>query len=312
MMVGMQSAGAFSGGQADSRNQFGPVSRFRIVLNALRIRQWPKQLLLLLAPLYARDLTLPAAIKSFEGILAFCLLSGAVYIVNDLADRDRDRIHETKRHRPIASGTITTGNAWLLAAAAALLGVSIAWILGVAFVEVSAIYVANSLVYSRITKHVALLDVLAISVGFVLRVWAGGVATGVPVGPWLLACTGAGAVMISVGKRRRESIDTHAVRHRPALNGLDFSLLDQLLTVFATLTLVLYALACFDSLPARQGHALLVTLPIVAYGMMRYLWLCREGTLVDEPERLVFEDKPLRWTIIVWSAATVTVMAIGR
>ncbi len=286
--------------------------RLSVLVQAVRVRQWPKQGLLLLAPLYAGAFTLGAVAREAAGIAAFCLLSGAIYVVNDIRDRDRDRLHERKRRRPIASGALSVRGARALAAGCLAGAVALSAPLGWAFCAVAAAYAANSLLYTHAAKHVALLDVLALAMGFVLRAWAGAAGAHVPIGPWLLACAGSGAVLISLGKRRRESAGAGARDHRPALEGLDAGLFDQFTTLFATLTMVLYALACFDSSPARRGHALLLTLPIVAYGVMRYLMLCRAGHLADEPERLVLEDAPLRWTIAVWAAITGAVMLAGR
>ena len=290
----------------------GLPHRLSLLVQAVRVRQWPKQGLLLLAPLYAGAFTLGAALREAGGIAVFCLLSGAIYVVNDLGDRERDRLHPRKRLRPIASGALSVGGAWSLAVGCVSGAALVAGVLGWAFCAVAAAYAANSLLYTRTTKHIALMDVLALAMGFVLRAWAGAEAAHVSIGPWLLACAGSGAVLISLGKRRREIAEVDASAHRPALAGLDPGLFDQLTTLFATLTMVLYALACFDSSPARRGHALLLTLPVVAYGIMRYLLLCRAGSLADEPERMVMEDAPLRWTVAAWAIVTGLVMMAGQ
>ena len=236
--------------------------RLSAVAATVRGRQWPQQALLLLALVYVGAFTPGAAEGGATGVAVFFLLSGAIYFVIGVGDRERDR----KRYRRLVCGALSLPGAWVLGATSSVVVAALRGVLGWAFRAVATLYAANCLLYTHAMKLVALRDVLH-GVGFVLRAWTGAAATHVPIGPWLLACAGSGAVFIGMGERHREIAAAGAQRR--TLRGLETGLSDELATASAALTMVLYTLACLDSSPTRRGHALLLTPPVVTYGVMR-------------------------------------------
>jgi 4-hydroxybenzoate polyprenyltransferase len=282
------------------------------IITSVRPAQWLKNVLVFAPLIFARQALEPhALVRSLAVFALFCLASGAVYLVNDLLDRASDREHPVKCRRPIASGALSPAAA---AAAAALIGVvalSAAALLDrrVAFVIV--IYLLVNLLYSRLLKHLVILDVMTIAAGFVLRVVAGGIAVGVALSSWLLLCTSLLALFLGFGKRRHELVllEVNASTHRPILSEYSPYFLDQLIAVVTTSTLVTYALYTMDPLVHQKlGTANLpLTIPFVLYGIFRYLYLVHQKQEGGDPSQIVFNDKALLVNIVLWIA---TVFAI--
>jgi 4-hydroxybenzoate polyprenyltransferase len=282
------------------------------IYRSMRPGQWLKNVLVLAPLVFAHQALELAALGRAAGAFAlFCLASGAVYLVNDLLDAASDREHPVKRLRPIASGALAPGVAAVAAAllgagtlaAAALAAPPLALVLGV--------YLAVNLAYSRVLKHVVILDVMTLASGFVLRVVAGGLAIGVPVSTWLLLCTSLLALFLGFGKRRHELLllETDACSHRPILAEYSPYFLDQLMAVVTTSTLVSYALYTMDPLVQQklQTARLPLTIPFVLYGIFRYLYLVHQKDEGGDPTQVVFHDRPLLINIVLWTA---TVFAI--
>ena len=253
------------------------------LLEALRPRQWTKNLLLFAGVLFSRQIAVPGlALRAIEGFFAFSLVASASYLLNDLRDRESDRQHPRKRHRAIASGRLSPGVAAGATVVLIAVGAGLAWGLGTRFVAVLAGYLVLNLVYTSVLKHQVLLDVFAISTGFVLRAIGGvelllPVAPGTELSPWLLVCTFFGALFLALSKRRRElaGAGEHAPRQREVLERYTPELLDGLLAVSAAASLMGYALyTIWPGTVAKFGtEALLYTVPFVAYGIFRYLYL---------------------------------------
>ena len=251
-----------------------PGLAFPPLLRALRPLQWTKNALVLAALVFAEQLfRLEPALRGVLAAAVFCAVSGAVYLLNDLRDIAADRVHPKKRHRPIAAGLVSparAGAAAVLLVAAAVLG---AGLLGAGFLAVVLGYVALMVAYSYGLKRLAILDVFAIAAGFVLRAAGGAVAIDVPVSPWLYVCTMLLALFLGFGKRRHEltSLAGAAAAHRANLAAYSVPLLDQLIGVVASATVMAYAFYTFDAPNVPGNHAMMLTVPFVLYAIFRYL-----------------------------------------
>ena len=303
-----------------------PMSRFSGLLRAMRPRQWVKNLLVFLPLLFAIDLVwspddlttlLPYAAPLAILFAAFCALSSAIYIVNDLADRAADRQHPVKRRRPIASGRLP---AWLAGLGAALLaaGGMLGLYLAAApplrvLALIGVVYLLVNAAYSLRLKRVALVDVLLVAGGYVLRAVAGAVAVGAAPSPWLYAVTAAGALFIVIGRRYAEArlngagpeTTRAALRHySPPLGG-------QLLVLSATAALVSYMLYAVEADNLPDNNTMLLTVPPVIFGLFRYLYLLNHSRDAESPELLMMRDAPLLSAIVAWLVVVGAVLALN-
>ncbi len=247
-------------------------------------------------------------------VVAFCLLSSAVYVFNDVADRESDRLDPRKRERPVASGELRPAAGAALALALAVSGLGLGAALGAAFLGVGAAYLALNLAYSFRLKHVVVLDVMIVAAGFLLRAWAGAIAIDVGISHWLILCTGLVALFLGFVKRRQELVAAAGgPPPRRALEGYSIAFLDQAISVVTGATIVAYALYAFSpEVAAKHGTDLLgLTLPFVVFGIFRYLYLVYQRNEGDNPTTLVLGDAPLRWTIALWAAVAVVLLAVG-
>ncbi len=281
----------------------GPTLTLRAVIRELRPKQWLKNGLVFFALVYALQITnLQLLVQAFLAFGAFCAISSAGYLVNDLRDVDLDRRHPTKRFRPIASGQIPTQLGIVLAATLAIIGFGLAALVGPAFIVVCLAYVVITVTYSLWWKHIVLLDVFAIAAGFVVRVIAGAVAVDVPVSPWLYVCTILGSLLIAFGKRRSEIVemDDEAEAHRPALEHYTVAFLDHLIVITATASIMAYSLYTFSAENVPRNHAMMATIPLVLYGVFRYLYLTMVKGLGGSPEELLLCDKSLAVSVVLF------------
>lgn len=289
----------------------GPVV-FNLLIS-LRPGQWTKNLLVFAALIFARKLFDLAAVgAALEAFVIFCLLSGAVYLVNDVMDRESDRRHPLKSRRPIAAGRLSVGSA--LAAAGLLCAVSIAaafalgWRLGV----VATSYVALQALYSGPLKHLVIIDVLTLAIGFVLRAVAGAVAIDVVISHWLFVCTILLALFIALAKRRHELVllADDASSHRLILGEYSPYLLDQMIVVVATSTLIAYIFySISEETAAKFGTEWLgLTIPFPLYGIFRYLYLVHQREGGGNPSALLLNDRPLLACVTLWVVAVVLIV----
>ncbi len=272
---------------------------------SLRPRQWVKNLFVFAGLIFGAKLLNPRdgaiALATFA---VFCALSGVVYLINDVADRERDRLHPTKRLRPIASGRLPVG----VAAAAALVllaaGLAASLVISQPVALIALTYVVLLAAYSAWLKHVVIVDVLVVAAGFVLRAAAGALAIQVEISGWLLICTILSALFLALGKRRHEylTLGDEAGRHRPILAQYSASLLDQMIAVVTASTVTAYALYTMSAeTVARFDTRLLpVTLPFVLYGISRYLYLLYREQMGGNPSDLFLNDRPLRLNTLLW------------
>jgi 4-hydroxybenzoate polyprenyltransferase len=283
-------------------------SRVTAAVVALRPRQWTKNLLLFAGIIFAAKLGDPARwVAAVTAFVAYCAASSAAYLVNDVRDAESDRLHPVKRSRPIARGELAPRAALVLAAALALAAIGLAGALGPLSLACLAAFVALQAAYSLALKSVELLDVLAIAGLFVLRASAGAIAVDVRISEWLLLCTFLLALFVALGKRRAE-LGLEGVRARPTLDGYSVALVDQLLGIVAAATIAAYT---GYALAAHDTRWLVATVPLVVYGLFRYLLLLHRRGLGEEPETLLVEDLPLLVTVAVWAAACAVILAFG-
>lgn len=283
------------------------------VIVSLRPEQWTKNLIVFAALVFARRLFDPAAVAlALAAFLIFCGLSGAVYLVNDVSDQDADRRHPRKSRRPVAAGTLSPAAALAWAAAIGGAALGVAFWLDAGLGWVSAAYVALQALYSRLLKHLVILDVMAIAGGFVLRAVAGGEVIDVPVSDWLLVCTILLALFLGLSKRRHELtlLAGGAGEHRRILEEYDPYLLDQMIAVVAASTLVAYIIYCLSpETTARFGtHWLVLSVPFPIYGLFRYLYIVHRRDGGGSPSDALLNDRPLLACVALWGLTVVAVI----
>jgi 4-hydroxybenzoate polyprenyltransferase len=288
----------------------------RALLVALRPRQWPKNGLIFIALAFTLNLQQPGLVlRTLAAFVAFCALSSAGYLLNDVMDVEADRVHPSKRLRPIAAGLIPIRLALGLGIGLAFMGMALAFRVNVLTGALGVAYAALTAVYSMSLKHMVLLDIFGIAGGFVLRAAAGAVAIDVPISPWLYIATLLGALLIALGKRRTE-LETlgveAAVGHRRNLESYSIEFIDQLILVISSAALMTYALYTFSAENLPRNHSMMLTIPVVLYGLFRYLFLVREGDVGAAPEELLFRDRPLLLAVGVWGVLAVTILYLGR
>ncbi len=285
------------------------------VLVSLRPRQWVKNLFVFAALIFAQKLFTPLVWPALAAFALFCALSSAVYLFNDVADREKDRLHPTKRLRPVAAGVLAPGPA--LAVAAVLLAGSLAlgFALSRGFGLAALAYAALLVAYSVWLKHVVIVDVLVMSFGFVLRAVAGALAIDVDISGWLLICTILLALFLALGKRRHEyiALGADAARHRPILAEYSTGLLDQMIAVVTASTVTAYALYTMspETVAKFRTQLLPATLPFVLYGIFRYLYLLYRQQLGGSPSELFLNDRALLLNMLLWMLA-VLLIVYGR
>jgi 4-hydroxybenzoate polyprenyltransferase len=288
----------------------------RALLVALRPRQWTKNGLLFIALAFTLNLQQPSLLlRTVVAFACFCVLSSAGYLLNDVVDVEADRAHPTKRRRPIAAGLVPVGVALGVGVVLVLAGLALSFLVNPLFGVLALAYVLLTAVYSTTLKHLVLLDIFGVAGGFVLRAAAGAVAIDVPISPWLYIATLLGALLIALGKRRTE-LETlgveAAVGHRRNLESYSIEFIDQLILVISSAALMTYALYTFSAENLPRNHSMMLTIPVVLYGLFRYLFLIRQGDVGGAPEELLFRDRPLLAAVAVWALLAVTLLYLGR
>jgi 4-hydroxybenzoate polyprenyltransferase len=289
-----------------------------LLLLSLRPSQWTKNLIIFGALLFSERLLLldPGSVaRSLAAFTIFCALSSVVYLVNDVIDRDADRLHPLKRHRPIAAGLVPVSSALLLAGALGVAALALAFWLHPGFGLIGALYLGLLAAYSGPLKHIVIIDVLTIAIGFFLRAAAGAVVLGVTISHWLLIVTILLALFLALSKRRHELVllaDT-ATSHRRILREYSPYLLDQMISVVTASTLVTYAIytVSADTVDKFGTSLLGLTLPFPIYGIFRYLYLVHQKEGGGSPSDMLLTDRPLLICVALW-AATVAFVIYGN
>lgn len=280
------------------------------LVRLLRPKQWTKNLLLFAALLFSfEEIRTETILATLLGFILFSLVAGCVYILNDYVDRDRDRQHPVKKFRPIASGQVNPTHALLFGIILLTLSVGTAFVMNPLFGVLCVVYFLLNVSYSFVLKHLVILDMMTIAAGFVLRAIAGGVLIHVPFTPWFLICTMLLSLFLAIGKRRNELtlLEGNTGSHRKVLDNYSITLLDQFNTIVTTATIISYSLFTFTS--DRSIH-LMWTIPLVIYGMFRYLYLIHMKNQGGSPDRVLFEDKPILITVMLYVISVVTIFAI--
>ena len=281
----------------------------------MRPRQWTKNGFVFFALIFDKQLfSLQPFLRTLEGFFLFCLISSAVYLLNDIADIEADRQHPEKKHRPLASGELPIGMAQGAAFILALTSVSLGYLLEPVFAGMMALYFIINQLYSRWLKHVPILDVLIISSGFVLRVAAGvALITVERFSPWLYMLTILFSLYIALGKRRAEMdlLAQEASAHRKVLDGYTIPLLDQYITIVSGMTIVAYSLYTFSAPNLPENHSMMLTIPFVVYGIFRYLQLIQTGHAAGAPDEVALKDRPLQFTVLLWGLAVIAVFYLS-
>lgn len=298
------------------------------ILRMMRPHQWVKNLFIFPALLFSKHLFyIPSLLTSLAAFAIFCLLSGAVYIFNDIMDVEEDRFHPVKKTRPIAAGLITKRYAGILFLLISIASLALSFAVNTGFGVIAAVYFIINICYSAYLKRIAIVDVMVVSLGFVLRAAAGGVAISVRVSPWLLVCTILIALFLVLAKRRHEltlldersnmlielSIAAkdvgHAIKYRRSLDEYSAYFLDQMIAVTTASTLMAYILYTLSEDAISQfGEHLIYSVPFVIYGIFRYLYLIHQKKEGGSPTMTLLGDRPLLADIALWVVAVVAVI----
>lgn len=288
-----------------------------VLLLALRPRQWLKNGLVFVPLVFTLNIQRPELFaRSAATFAIFCALSSAGYLLNDVADREADREHPTKRSRPVASGRVPVIVALGLGALLACAGLAGAFVLGPGLGAMALLYLGLTAGYSLWLKHVVLLDIFGLAAGFVLRAVAGAVAIEVPASPWLYTATLLGALLLALGKRRAElvTLGSGAATFRRNLHAYSIALVDQLLVVVASAAMMTYALYTFSAESLPRDQSMMLTIPVVLYGLFRYLFLVHTEAASGEvgaPEDLLWRDRPLLGAVALWLVLSVAILYVG-
>jgi 4-hydroxybenzoate polyprenyltransferase len=278
----------------------------------LRPQQWTKNAIVLAGVVFSGQALDPAqAGRAILTMLAFCLASSAIYIFNDWHDRDEDRRHPTKCRRPIASGAVSPSRALVISASLATVSLVLALNVSPAVAGIEFAYLVLMVVYTLVLRNEAIVDILAIAGGFLLRAWAGAVAVDVPLSGWLMTCTLILALLLGLGKRRHELRRLHFAvdDHRPSLQAYARINIDAWMVVAAVLTAGIYAGYTLSVPSFGRSLPMLLTLPFAIAGICRYMYLVFRRQLGGSPELLLLTDRPLLLSVALWSGTVAIVLA---
>jgi 4-hydroxybenzoate polyprenyltransferase len=285
------------------------------IIKLFRPGQWIKNGVVLAGLIFAGEaLVATQVLLAFYTLIAFCLLSSSVYVLNDIIDRERDRLHPLKKNRPIASGKVSVPLAFSLFVILAAGGLVLSYKINSNIIIVSAGYLVLNIFYTNLLKNIVILDVMTIAAGFVLRAVAGAVAVNVEISSWLLITTFVLALFLGLGKRRHELIylEKEASSHRKILEKYSTYLLDQLIGVVTASTVITYLFYTLSPEVSAKLHTqvLYLTVPFVIYGIFRYLYLVHKEEKGGSPTRLLLTDFPLLIDVILWLASVILILYI--
>ncbi|MEW5993529.1 MAG: decaprenyl-phosphate phosphoribosyltransferase [Candidatus Zixiibacteriota bacterium] len=285
------------------------------LLKLARPTQWLKNGIIVLALIFAGELTNPVAVElAILAIALFCLLSSAVYTFNDLIDREQDRRHPLKKLRPLASGRISPATAITMIMVLVAVGLAGAYFINLSFFLAAVVFLLLNLLYTLWFKDVVIVDAMTVALSFVVRAYAGAFAIDVPASKWMLLNTLLLALFLAFGKRRHELIvlNEQAAAHRKILGKYSPYLLDQLIAVVTPSVLVMYMLYSFSTeVSLKLGTTnLFATIPFVVYGIFRYLYLIHKEARGGSPTRVLISDRPILITVLLWLITSSVVLYV--
>jgi 4-hydroxybenzoate polyprenyltransferase len=292
------------------RSRPAVLSAARQWIRLVRPVQWSKNAVVLAGVVFARMVADPSPLlHALAALVAFCMISSAMYIFNDWLDIERDRHHPLKRFRPLASGAITPRQALPVGSALAIASLALAWSVTPALALVAAHYALLMVAYTLWLKRIVIIDVFVIAGGFLLRAIAGAVAVDVPISAWLMLCTVLLALFLGFCKRRNEmlTLQATATLHRDVLRGYTPAILDQFILLTASTTIMAYAMYTFTSTYVPENDTMMITVPIVAFAIFRYLYLVYVRKLGGAPESLLFRDPALLSSVALWGASVLVI-----
>ncbi len=289
-----------------ARRSFG-----RALLKEARPKHWIKNGFLFAGIIFAKELTDPSAIwHVLAAFVLFCAVASAIYFINDLRDREADRLHPKKRFRPIAAGEIPAPFAWAVSLIGLGVAIPLAFALRPMFGVIVVAYVALQFAYTYWLKEQVLLDVFALAASFVLRAMAGAVVIAAPISPWLYVCTVLLSLCLGFAKRRHELmlLEAGAGSHRAVLDEYSATLLEEIIAVVTSATVMAYALYTFNAENLPKNHAMMFTIPFVLYAVFRYLYLVYRKGEGGSPEEALFADRPLLICILLWGCTSIAIL----
>ena len=285
------------------------------LLKTMRPRQWTKNVFIFAALVFDKKLfQWDHLTRTALGFVLLCLISGAVYIINDLADAEKDRQHPEKRHRPLASGQLKPGIAIVSAIAIPFIVLPLGALLHPLFSGFLLLYLLIQLAYSLWLKHIVIVDVMIVASGFLIRVASGVFLVDAErFSPWLYICMTLLALLIGFGKRRHELVllQESANAHRKSLQEYNLPLLDHVISIVTASTLVAYAFYTFSAPNLPPNYTMMLTIPFVLYGIFRYLYLIHVKGMGGAPEEIALSDRPLQATFVLWGLSVIVVMYWG-
>jgi len=280
------------------------------IIISMRPKQWYKNLVIFAGILFSLNLfNINMWFEVIAAFLIFCAISGCVYLINDIIDCDRDKIHPLKKKRPIASGELSIFSAFSTALILLFAGLGCAYTLNVLFFYSTLSFFLLMLAYSLLLKNYFLVDILTISVGFVIRAVAGCLVISVIISPWLILCAFFIALFLAIGKRRHELLlmGEEAIIHRKNLNSYSLGMLEQMISITTAVLIISYSLYTF----LANNIVLMVTIPFIIYGIFRYLYLIHKKSHGGEPEKL-FNDKGLIFCLVIWILLVTIILYITK
>lgn len=291
----------------------GPGTQLGALLRTMRLKQWTKNLFVLSPLLFSQHFFEPSTmIAAVEGFVLFSLIASCVYILNDIIDRRKDRLHPVKMMRPIASGALPVSIAFVALGVLLVVTVAASFVVGTLFAATIVAYFVWNVVYSLFLKEAVIIDVMAIAMSFILRIVAGAFAIDVPLSEWLLICTSLLALFLGFSKRRHELtlLEDNAQGHRRVLLEYSPYFLDQMISLVTASTLICYILYTLDSETiAKFGSKnLLLTVPFVLYGLFRYLYLVHQRKTGGDPTSELLTDRPLLLNVFLWGLTVILVI----
>ena len=285
------------------------VQKFIAFIKLLRPKQWIKNSFVIAPLVFAKHIfEYDYVIKVIAAFILFCLISSSVYVLNDIIDCEKDKLHPKKKKRPIASGIISKMEASIVMAVLLPIVLIISFYIDLYFGWVILSYFANNILYSFKVKHIVILDVMSIALGFLLRVIGGALIIRVYISPWILLCTLLLALFLGFSKRRNELIvlEKSAENHRKILEEYSLEFIDNMLSIVTASTVMAYSLYTFST--NSENYNMMLTIPFVLYGIFRYQYIIYKKNEGGSPEETVLSDIPLIISIVLWGIVSVLIL----